>query len=156
MPFILLLQLGISLVAAAPPLSASTQPRASLSVRLLQNTSFRRIFLCYISQKMQISHISATKNASMERNFSPSESFRLRARSYPLLLTSISISSLPITRWLEVGSGRLVFIFSSILFYIILVLQSFTSIESNRGAWQRLQGVWHPVPLGEYNQDSQE
>ena len=36
-----------------------------------------------------------------------------------------------------------------------MVSQPFTSIESNRSAQQGLQGVWYPVPLGEYNQDSQ-
>ena len=47
-------------------------------------------------------------------------------------------------------------LFSSILFYLMLVLQPFTGIESNRSAQQGLQGVWYPVPLGEYNQDSQQ
>ena len=96
------------------------------------------------------------KRLQWRENSLLSESCHLKTRSYPLLLTSISISSLLITRWLEAGSGTLVFPFSAVLFYLILVFQPFTSIESNRSAQQGLQGVWYPVPLGEYNQDSQQ
>jgi len=112
------------------------------------------IFMLYFTEDVDL--VSAPqKRLQWRENSLLSESCHLRARSYPLLLMSISISSLLITRWLEVGSRTLIFPFSSILFYLMLVFQSFTSIESNRGAQQGLQGVWYPVPLGEYNQDSQ-
>ena len=102
------------------------------------------------------SRISAAKKASMERKFSAQRKLPSKdALVSPVIDVNFNIIAANNTvagGWIRYVSS----LFSSILFYLMLVFQPFTGIESNRSAQQGLQGVWYPVPLGEYNQDSQQ